>query len=149
MGGRSSFLWHAPRPFHPHPRPDPLVYLAGGPGGSGLLAAVARTRAGWNADRDVIFLDQRGTLKAQPFLACPEIDIFVRSALSIVPPSSQFASGSVGRGPDLPRQVSCGWLGSSAYNSSENAADVADLRIALGIRRMELIWGRLQGPTSR
>ena len=122
----------------PHPRPDPLVYLAGGPGGSGLLAAVTRIRAGWNADRDVIFLDQRGTLKAQPFLACREIDIFVRSALSMAPTSSQFASASVDAVQTCHDRLAADGWDLSAYNSSENAADVADLRIALGIAEWNL-----------
>jgi len=122
----------------PNPRPDPLVYLAGGPGGSGLLAAVARIRAGWNADRDVIFLDQRGTLKAQPFLACPEIDIFVRSALSMVATSSQFTSGSGDAVRTCHDRLAADGWDLSAYNSSENAADVADLRIALGIAEWNL-----------
>ena len=46
----------------PNPKPDPIVYLAGGPGGaSPLITKAART---WNRDRDVIFFVQRGTLKA-------------------------------------------------------------------------------------
>jgi pimeloyl-ACP methyl ester carboxylesterase len=122
----------------PHPRPDPLVYLAGGPGDSGLAAAAARIRAGWNADRDVIFLDQRGTMLAQPFLACPEIDIFVKSALSMAPTSSQFASGSVDAVQTCHDRLSADGWDLSAYNSSENAADVADLRIALGIAEWNL-----------
>src|SRR4051794_4191339 len=59
------------------PRADPLLYLAGGPGGSGLLSAAPRIAAGWNRDRDVIFLDQRGTWKSDPLLSCPEIDAFL------------------------------------------------------------------------
>ena len=55
-----------------HPRPDPIVFLDGGPGLSGLGRASQIT--GWNRDREVILLGQRGSLKSKPFLACPEID---------------------------------------------------------------------------
>lgn len=43
--------------------PDPLVYLAGGPGGSAVDAASGMLSAftGINAHRDIVFLDQRGT----------------------------------------------------------------------------------------
>lgn len=56
------------------PARAPLLYLAGGPGGTGLDTAVLRVQEGWNADRDVIFIDQRGHLHAERLLACPEID---------------------------------------------------------------------------
>ena len=56
----------------PNPKPDPIVYLAGGPGGaSPLITKAART---WNRDRDVILFVQRGTLEADPFLSCVEVD---------------------------------------------------------------------------
>jgi pimeloyl-ACP methyl ester carboxylesterase len=44
-------------------KPDPIVFFPGGPGGSGLLEQSAT--AGWNTERDVIFISQRGTLKAR------------------------------------------------------------------------------------
>src|SRR3954467_3164645 len=59
------------------PQPDPIVYLEGGPGVSGLLAAPGNVLRGINADRDVIFVDQRGTYHDDPFLPCPEIDAFL------------------------------------------------------------------------
>jgi hypothetical protein len=58
------------------------VFLAGGPGGSGLLEQSAAS--GWNVDRDVIFISQRGTLKADPFLSCPEIDEFTARSAQLV-----------------------------------------------------------------
>ena len=54
-----------------NPKPDPIIFLAGGPGGSALLEQ--SSAKGWNADRDVIFVGQRGTIKAEPFLSCPEL----------------------------------------------------------------------------
>ena len=122
----------------PNPQPDPLVYLTGGPGGTGLAAAVLRVQAGWNADRDVFFIDQRGSLKAQPLLACPEIDAFLQSAVSLAPTSAEFAAPSAAATQAChDRLVAAGW-DLSAYNTTENAADVADLRVALGIPEWNL-----------
>ena len=47
-----------------HPAPDPIVYLAGGPGGYPLGEAQALIEAGFNRDRDLIIISQRGTLYA-------------------------------------------------------------------------------------
>ncbi|MCA9876946.1 MAG: hypothetical protein KC442_04180, partial [Thermomicrobiales bacterium] len=65
------------------PRPDPIVYLTGGPGGIAFLDAVGLVAAGINADRDVIFVEQRGTYHSEPFLACRENDEFLTQALSL------------------------------------------------------------------
>ena len=56
----------------PHRAPDPVVYFAGGPGGS----AVAEIRSelpdllNLNARRDLVFIEQRGTGQSSP-LSCP------------------------------------------------------------------------------
>ena len=115
----------------PNPKPDPIVFLAGGPGGSGLLQQSAAL--GWNADRDVIFISQRGTLKTDPFLSCPEIDEFTaRSAHPVMTDPATSAASAAATSGCRNRNAREGW-DLSAYNTTENAADVADLRTALGI----------------
>src|SRR4051812_39931523 len=45
----------------PTPAPDPVVYLAGGPGTSAINGVAAQAvDAGFNRDRDLILVDQRG-----------------------------------------------------------------------------------------
>ena len=55
-------------------KPDPIVYLAGGPGGSSL-EMIDRTFGGYSpalaASRDLILFDQRGVGVSQPALDCP------------------------------------------------------------------------------
>jgi pimeloyl-ACP methyl ester carboxylesterase len=115
----------------PTPKPDPIVFLAGGPGGSGLLEQSAAS--GWNAERDVIFISQRATLKADPFLACPEIDEFTaRSAHLFMADPATAAASAVATSACRDRHARQGW-DLSAYNTTENASDIADLRNALGI----------------
>ncbi len=65
-----------------HPAPDPIVYLAGGPGGFPLGEAQALIAAGFNRDRELIIISQRGTLYGPPNPAptCPEVDrAFIRT----------------------------------------------------------------------
>ncbi|GAA4678029.1 alpha/beta fold hydrolase [Pseudonocardia yuanmonensis] len=119
------------------PRPDPLVYLTGGPGGSGLISASPRVAAGWNADRDVIFLEQRGTWKSEPLLSCPEVDAFLAAWVGLDtfdPATARRSADAVGACHE--RLAATADLG--AFDTTENAADVADLRTALGIGERNL-----------
>ncbi|MFC9790446.1 alpha/beta hydrolase [Rhodococcus sp. NPDC127528] len=122
----------------PNPQPDPLVYLTGGPGGTGLAVAPTLVEHGINRDRDVVFVDQRGTLHADPFLSCREIDDFAVAA------TGQSVQASSTRDADLAAVGSCrvrlAGTGAdlSAYDTTQNAADVADLRRALGIDRWDV-----------
>jgi len=52
--------------------PDPVVYFAGGPGGSAVdnIPYELPLLAGLNVHRDLVFVDQRGTVGANP-LNCP------------------------------------------------------------------------------
>lgn len=122
----------------PKPGADPLLYLAGGPGGSGLISAAPRIAAGWNRDRDVIFLDQRGTWKSDPLLSCPEIDGFLADWAGL----DTFDPATARRSADATRtcrdRLTASGTDLSRYATPENAADVADLRVALGIRQWNL-----------
>ncbi|GAA1835560.1 alpha/beta fold hydrolase [Pseudonocardia ailaonensis] len=126
------------RATSPHPAPDPLVYLAGGPGGSGLLSAAPRIAAGWNRDRDVIFLDQRGTWKSDPLLSCPEIDAFLADSVGLVTAAPETARRSADATAACRARLAGAGRDLAAYDTRENAADVADLRTALGIASWNL-----------
>jgi len=119
----------------PSPKPDPLVYLTGGPGGPGLAAAQVLVNDGINRDRDVIFVDQRGTLHSDPKLTCPEIDDFNLKATgtSIQAPSTADADLVAVRA--CHDRLAAAGYDLSAYNTTENAADIADLRTALHINQ--------------
>ncbi|MEU9046218.1 MULTISPECIES: alpha/beta hydrolase [unclassified Kitasatospora] len=115
------------------PAPDPIVWLAGGPGDDAVSEIQLALNGNLNRDRDVIFMSQRGTYSAAPQLTCPNIDEFNARALNLVygaPSTGRLHVEAtqacrdelVGRGADL-----------SAYNGTESAADYADLREALCI----------------
>ena len=97
------------------PQPDPVIYLAGGPGGSAVKELDGWLDAPYLQDRDLVLLDQRGTGYSLPTLNCPEMEQAVQDA------TQACRDRLVEEGVDL-----------QAYSSVENAADVADLRVALG-----------------
>jgi pimeloyl-ACP methyl ester carboxylesterase len=117
----------------PTPRPDPLVFLTGGPGGTAIATAELLVQGGLNRDREVIFLDQQGTLHSEPFLACPEIDAFAAEALGLSVMAFATAERSTAATRACRDRLAAPGADLAAYDSAANAADIADLRVALGI----------------
>ena len=132
---------------NPTPRPDPVLFLSGGPGEPALpIAALAPALFGQVlAERDMILVDQRGTGYSRPALNCG-VDVPTQ-------PASLFPLGvAVEERPALLRQlteqlIACGaqhraaGVDLSGYNSVESAADLEDLRVALGYPAWNLYGG--------
>ena len=116
----------------PNPKPDPIVFLTGGPGGSGLAEGPGVAKD-WRPDRDVIFLDQRGALKSDPFLSCPELDAFMEQTVGMSWSTSATAEQDAATTGACRDRLAAAGADLAAYNSTESAADVADLRVAMGI----------------
>ena len=126
--------------------PDPLVYLGGGPG-EAIISVLSIPGAyegfaglGVASNRDVILIDQRGAGFSEPALNCPVgaayADVFA------LPSSSENAGELFSAAMSL-----CGQKLSENSNihledfiTSENAADIESLRIALGYEEWNL-WG--------
>lgn len=118
-----------------NPAPDPIVYLEGGPGGDALetVPLIFEDRfSPFLENHTFIMFDQRGTGYAQPSLACPEmIDVTLDTLdddLSIEEAQVIQLEGLA----DCRERLLDEGVDLTAYNSAENAADLADLRIALG-----------------
>ena len=117
----------------------PIVYLAGGPGGSGTLSSAGDRYDLFQALRahgDVIALDQRGAYLTRPYLVCPN---------SWDHPLDQPTGVPVVRQAITPFLESCSahWSDSvdlQAFNTRESAADLDALRVALGAERL-VLWG--------
>ena len=114
------------------PASDPVVFMSGGPGGAALPLAQDLINIELNHDRDLIVMDQRGVGASEPALDCPEIAEFRRRSVGL-----RYDAKSTGR--ELVRATAAcrGRLAGegidvSAYNTTENAADFADLLSALG-----------------
>jgi pimeloyl-ACP methyl ester carboxylesterase len=113
-------------------RPDPVVYLAGGPGDIAPLEVNGFIAADFIRDRDILVLSQRGTMFSEPALTCPSIDDFARAALDLRFYSEATKRAHLAATDACHRKLIATGADLSAYNSTESAADVADLRKALG-----------------
>ncbi|MGA9773797.1 MAG: alpha/beta hydrolase [Blastocatellia bacterium] len=116
----------------------PIIYLAGGPGGSGIGTARGTRFPLFMAMReigDVIALDQRGVGASKPNLICLQsINYPVdrapdrREALELFRKQSRACrDGWLGKGVDL-----------TGYNTNQSADDLDDLRKALGAEKISL-----------
>jgi len=125
-----------------NPAPDPIVYLAGGPGGNALEAVplVFNQRfAPFLADRDFIIFDQRGVGYSEPALDCQElIDLAYETLAQDLSPEESLALSTEAICTCHDRLVSEG-ANLAAYSSAENAADLNDLRLALGYEEWNLL----------
>jgi pimeloyl-ACP methyl ester carboxylesterase len=115
------------------PKPDPIVFLAGGPGGAGTLSAPGEVAGGMNADRDVIFVNQRGTVHSDPHLSCPEMDDFTARAVDLEFQAQSTADLDAAAVTACRNRLAPSGFDFAVYGSRENAADIADLRVKLGI----------------
>jgi pimeloyl-ACP methyl ester carboxylesterase len=104
------------------PRPDPILFLQGGPGGAALETVDYWRDLPWREERDIILVDQRGTGYSEPDLACPEL-YEMTDLLEAV----QACRVRLSRVTNL-----------QAYNSYENAADIALVAKALGYEEVNL-----------
>jgi len=124
------------------PPDDPIVYLDGGPGGSTLDPLQFTFAQLWEPlldDRDLILFDQRGVGLSTPSLDCPEERAWSFSVLDQdLTPEQERADELAAIEQCRDRLVDEG-VDLAQYNSSENAADVADLRLALGIEEWNLL----------
>lgn len=117
----------------------PIVYLAGGPGGSGIFTAKGSRFPLFMALRevaDVIAFDQRGTGYSKPNLGC-----FDRLALPLdVAPTREAAIKQL---QENSRRCASYWrdiqrVDLTGYNTNESADDLEDLRKALGVNQISL-----------
>jgi pimeloyl-ACP methyl ester carboxylesterase len=115
------------------PRPDPIVYLSGGPGGAGSFEAASMVKHGLNAEREVIFVDQRGTHRAQPRLSCPAWEQFGYDSVALPFAADSTAAADAALIKACRDDLTAAGYDVAAYNSTENAADIAELKAALGI----------------
>ncbi|HVS29824.1 MAG TPA: alpha/beta fold hydrolase [Thermoanaerobaculia bacterium] len=124
----------SPRPGHP------IVYLAGGPGGSGVGAARGSRFPLFMALRehgDVIAWDQRGINRSEPDMHCTE--------QYVIPPGhplDRAKAGAVAAAAlrQCVERLRATGVDLAGYNTRESAADLEDLRKALGAEKL-VLWG--------
>lgn len=123
-------------------RPDPDLYVSGGPGSPLTVYADAQARRPLAPGRDLILVDQRGTGASEPAL-CPDLDTALVAAVATDPEAAvrrraAFAAchdQAVARGVDL-----------DDFGTTVTAEDLESVRQALGIARWN-VFGVSYGTT--
>jgi len=124
----------------PNPSTDPLVMAQGGPGGSTIdtYTKLLLSNNRLLSNRDIVLFDQRGTLYSKPALMCKEVDQITLDTIEkqISPDQSNQLSEQALQA--CHQRLAQEGINLSAFNSLENAADIQDLRQALGYDQINL-----------
>lgn len=121
--------------------PDPVIHLAGGPGSSSLEVAGYLFNHGLGAileKRDFILFDQRGTGFSQPRLDCPERASVTAALLERGLATEEARLAVQDAFQRCRNRLLTQGIDLSAYNSAASAADLNDLRSALGYEKLNL-----------
>jgi len=123
-----------------HPSSDPLVMAQGGPGGSTIetYGQTLLTKRDFLPDRDIILFDQRGTKYSTPNLYCTELDKLLADTVEKRLTDEENERLSLEALQACKTRLSGANIDLSAFNSLENAADIEDLRTALGYKQINL-----------
>jgi len=120
------------------PREDPVVQLEGGPGFSSLDSVGGYSKSAILDERDYYIWDQRGTGYSTPNLDCTETNEAIWDAFS----TTDDPEVEGGRIEDAMRtcrdRLLADGVDLAGYDTPQNAADLADLRVALGIDEWNL-----------
>lgn len=125
-----------------NPESDPIVYLEGGPGGHALDTAqysFADRFSPYLVNRDVILFDQRGTGNSSPSLACDETTQLGYEMLDDDVTTEEAATLTFDALNACRQRLAESGVNLEFYNSKSNAADVDDLRQALGYEQWNLL----------
>jgi pimeloyl-ACP methyl ester carboxylesterase len=135
------------RSRNPEPAPDPLIYLTGGGGGNTLDGTVGYLDDGNDAildDRDFIMYNQRGAKYSVPYVQCPGYGALLEEAALAGLSEEEVEARKLAFLGNCRDQLAAKGVDLDLYNSSVNAADLNDLRIALGYDKIN-IYGTSYG----
>ncbi|MEU6428223.1 alpha/beta hydrolase [Microbispora sp. NPDC046973] len=115
---------------------DPVVYMSGGPGSASLQLTGFLSQM--FPGRDVVVLEQRGGRYSEPRLSCPEIVRGVVDTLRTPGPASAETAPLARQALACQSRLEGEHVDLRGYRTAEIAADVVDLRAALGYPRWYL-----------
>lgn len=116
------------------PLPDPVIYLDGGPGGNTLETISLSFDAlvdPFLDERDFIVFDQRGVGYSEPELSCRFLDRLYAIVDQEIDPE-EYKQDVIDRTRDCSEDKREDGIDPGLANSAESAADLEDLRLALG-----------------
>ncbi len=135
---------------NPDPKPDPVIYVAGG-GGVNQLGSADFYLNGVGAEilmeRDFIMYNQRGAHLNEPSLVCPDLTGFYRElAVQNLTPHEK-ADQRIEKRLLCHDELLDQGIDLTAFNTVETAADVKDLWTALGYEEINL-YGTSSGTRT-
>ena len=130
------------------PTRPPLIFLGGGPGsfvladfGPRVSGSLARDLT---AGRDFVMFDQRGVGFSEPALDCPELEELKYREIERNPTRAQETDDYVEAAFACRDRLLASGIELAAYNTAASAADVNDVRGALGYGQID-VWGLSYG----
>jgi pimeloyl-ACP methyl ester carboxylesterase len=124
------------------PKADPILFLNGGPAVPTIQPFAMQyyfAGAPYVVDRDVILVDTRGIGLSEPRLSCPDIATADRDSYFDRPIAYSELNTRLREAIVACRdRLTAHGIDLSAYNSAEGAADLDDIRRALGIAKWNL-----------
>ncbi|OBK26615.1 hydrolase [Mycobacterium asiaticum] len=159
-GGRTLRLAVAVIPAQTQPAAaDPIVFITGGPGEDAIMDPPLAQGVGLDRTRDLILLAQRGNHSSQPALTCPEIDKFFARRVGLVYDAPSTGDEYVAAAKSCHDRLAAD-ADLAAFNSTESAYDLIDLRNALHVNQwnvfshsygtdLALIYSRLDAGSVR
>ena len=121
-------------------QPDPLVYLAGGPGSSGSRLLPTSFRAYLRAfagERDIVVIDQRGTGKSAPRLYCDEVGDRLDDILQSH--YAEHAELMLEILTDCHQRLRRSGVKLDTFHSENNARDIVNVMLSLGYEQWNLV----------
>ncbi len=122
----------------PPAKSDPIVWLAGGPGDDAITEIPLALAGKLNANRDVIFMAQRGTYTANPKLTCDSVDRWPAETLNMPYDAPATGNAYVAATLKCRRELAERTTDLNAYNTAESADDLEALRISLNLAKWNL-----------
>src|SRR5262249_28158589 len=119
----------------PRAKSDPIVWLAGGPGDDAITEIPMALAGKLNANRNVIFMSQRGTYTARPKLTCEAVDRWAANTLDMPYDAAATASAYSVAPLKCRRELTALTTDLGAYNTLESADDLEALRVALHVAK--------------
>ncbi len=120
------------------PAMDPVIFLTGGPGNSGVAGRRSGLGIPFLDERDYIVMEQRGTRYASPALECPAINA-IKAEIAAGRLRGGAANAELVKAATACREkLTASGADLDGYTSEASADDIEDLRKALGCAKWNL-----------